>query len=113
MLKLLSSFRLTLKPRTGEPAPSADNFPQGQRVRIILASGAEFEGTYNNGADPTTCRLTMVQQKKLPNSADIANGANRREQATMSFQKKEIVEARVLSGNTGKPDGKNLNGMLQ
>jgi len=55
----------------------------------------------------------MVQQKKLPNSADISNGANRREQATMSFQKKEIVEARVLPSNAGKPDGKNLNGMLQ
>lgn len=31
----------------------------------------------------------------------------------MSFQKKEIVEARVLPSNAGKPDGKNLNGMLQ
>lgn len=88
-----------------------DNLAQGQRVRITLASGAEFEGTYNNGADPTTCRLTMVQQKKLPNSADIANGTNRREQATMSFQRKEILEARVIAGNAGKPDGKSLNGV--
>lgn len=80
-------------------------------MRITLASGAEFEGTYNNGPEPTSCRLTMVSQKKLPNSADIQNGAGRREQPTMSFQRKEITEARVLPGNASKGDGKAINGM--
>ena len=79
-------------------------------MRITLSTGAEFEGIYNNGTEPTTCRLTMVQQKKLPNSADITNGAQRREQSTMSFQRKEITDARVLAGNGGRADGKNLNG---
>ncbi|KAK0613624.1 hypothetical protein B0T14DRAFT_282548 [Immersiella caudata] len=83
---------------------------EGQRVRITLASGAEFEGTWNNGPEPTSCRLTLVSQKKLPNSADIVNGAGRREQATMSFQRKEITEARVLPGNAGKGDSKVPNG---
>lgn len=81
-------------------------------MRITLSTGAEFEGIYSNGTESTTCRLTMVQQKKLPNSADITNGAKRREQATMSFQRKEITEARVLPGNGGKADGKNMNGRL-
>ena len=53
----------------------------------------------------------MVQQKKLPGSAEIANGAGRREQATMTFQRKDITEARALPGNAGKGDGKALNGM--
>jgi hypothetical protein len=52
----------------------------------------------------------MVQQKKLPNAADIANGAARKEQATMSFQRNQITDARVLGNNPAKPDGKNLNG---
>jgi PAB1-binding protein PBP1 len=52
----------------------------------------------------------MVSQKKLPNSADILNGAGKREQATMSFQRKEITEARVVPGNGGKGDGKITNG---
>ena len=79
-------------------------------MRIVLTSGAEFEGIYNQGPDPTTCRLAMVQQKKLPNAAEITNGAGRREQATMSFQRKEITEARVVAGGSGKAEGKNLNG---
>ncbi|KAK0705426.1 hypothetical protein B0H67DRAFT_649755 [Lasiosphaeris hirsuta] len=83
---------------------------EGQRVRITLASGAEFEGTYNNGPESTSCRLTMVQQKKSPNSADITNGAGRSQQSTMSFQRKDIIDARVLTGNAGKVDGKALNG---
>lgn len=80
-------------------------------MRITLASGAEFEGIYSNGPELTSCRLGMVSQKKLPNSQDISNGAGRREQATMSFQRKEIVEARVVPGN-GKSDGKVTNGMF-
>ncbi|KAK5661562.1 hypothetical protein OQA88_11470 [Cercophora sp. LCS_1] len=83
---------------------------EGQRVRITLSSGAEFEGTWNNGPEPTSCRLSMVQQTKLPNSADISNGSLRREQASMSFQRKEIVDARVIPGNSAKGDGKALNG---
>ncbi len=50
----------------------------------------------------------MVQQKKVPNSGDIPNG--RQEQPNMSFQRKDITDARALSGNTGKADGK-ANGM--
>jgi len=83
---------------------------QGQRVRIVLHNGAEFEGIYNNGPDPTSCRLTMVQQKKLPNSSDAANGPNRREQSTMTFQRKDIAEARVVPGNVNKSDGRATNG---
>ncbi|KAK3321172.1 hypothetical protein B0T19DRAFT_260357 [Cercophora scortea] len=83
---------------------------EGQRVRITLATGAEFEGTYASGPDAVTCRLNMVQQKKLPNSAEITNGAGRKEQSNMSFQRKEIVEARVVSGNPGRTDGKAPNG---
>ncbi|KAL2024312.1 hypothetical protein VTK56DRAFT_8794 [Thermocarpiscus australiensis] len=83
---------------------------EGQRVRIVLTSGAEFEGIYSNGPEPTSCRLTMVQQKKLPNSADITNGSARREQPAMTFQRKEIADARVVSGNTTKNDGRAPNG---
>jgi hypothetical protein len=81
-------------------------------VQITLATGAEFEGLVANSPEPGTLRLTMVQQKKLPNSADIANGASRKEQAAMSFQRKEITDARVVSGNSGKADGKAANGMV-
>ena len=85
---------------------------QGQRVRITLANGSEFEGTYANAQDPNTCRLTTVTQKKLPNSADM-NGASRKEQGTMTFQKKEIVDARpLLVNNIGKSDGKPTNGTM-
>jgi len=83
---------------------------QGQRVRIVLTSGAEFEGIYSNGTDPTSCRLSMVQQKKLPNSTDISNGSSRREQPTMTIQRKEIADARVVAGNNTKNDGKAPNG---
>ncbi|KAL2167753.1 hypothetical protein VTG60DRAFT_849 [Thermothelomyces hinnuleus] len=83
---------------------------EGQRVRIVLTSGAEFEGTYANGPDPATCRLSMVQQKKPPNSADFTNGSSRREQPTMTIQRKDIADARVLSGNNAKNDGRIPNG---
>ncbi|KAK3946466.1 hypothetical protein QBC46DRAFT_6096 [Diplogelasinospora grovesii] len=83
---------------------------EGQRVRITLASGAEFEGTYANSPESSTCRLTMVQQKKLPHAADITNGTARKEQPTMSFQRKDIADARVLPGNAGRSDGKAPNG---
>ena len=87
------------------------NHLQGQRVRITLANGSEFEGTYANTQDPNTCRLTSVTQKKLPNSAEM-NGASRKEQGTMTFQKKEIMDARpLLINNLGKLDSKPTNGM--
>ncbi|KAK4197943.1 putative PAB1-binding protein [Triangularia verruculosa] len=82
---------------------------EGQRVRITISSGAEFEGTYSNGPDSSNFRLTNVQQKKLPNSAELANGA-RREQTQMMVQKKDVMEARVVPGNAGKNDGKGANG---
>ncbi|KAL2160813.1 hypothetical protein VTH06DRAFT_1010 [Thermothelomyces fergusii] len=83
---------------------------EGQRVRIVLTSGAEFEGTYANGPDPATCRLSMVQQKKPPSSTDFTNGSSRREQATMTIQRKDIADARVLSGNNAKNEGRIPNG---
>lgn len=86
---------------------------QGQRVRLVLTSGAELEGIYNNGPEPTTCRLSMVQQKKLPNSADSANGPSRRDQPNMTIQRKDIADARVVAGNSGKNDGKAPNGASQ
>jgi hypothetical protein len=76
----------------------------------VLTSGAEFEGIYSNGPEPTSCRLSMVQQKKLPNSAEISNGPSRREQPVMTFQRKEIAEARVVTGNNAKNDGRSPNG---
>ncbi|KAK3490483.1 uncharacterized protein B0T23DRAFT_162917 [Neurospora hispaniola] len=109
-------------PITGQSARPQNNFSsqdkksvtsslrEGQRVRITLANGSEFEGTYANTQDPNTCRLTTVTQKKLPNSAEM-NGASRKEQGTMTFQKKEIVDARpLLVNNLGKSDGKPTNG---
>ncbi len=83
---------------------------QGQRVRLVLTSGAELEGIYNNGPEPTSCRLSMVQQKKLPNPADSGNGSSRREQPNMTIQRKDIADARVVAGNNGKNDGKAPNG---
>ena len=84
---------------------------QGQKVRITLATGAEFEGIYANGADSATCRLTMVTQRKTPNSNDIINGTGRRDQPqAMSFQRKEITEARVMPSNQGKNDNRAPNG---
>ena len=47
----------------------------------------------------------MVQQKKGP--SHTANGANKREQSNMSFQKKDSSDARVMAG---KADGKAPNG---
>jgi hypothetical protein len=79
-------------------------------VRIVLNSGAEFEGIYNNGPEPTSCRLSMVQQKKLPNSADITNGSGKKDQPTMTIQRKEIADARVVSPNNAKNDGRAPNG---
>ncbi|KAJ4405413.1 poly(A)-binding protein binding protein [Neurospora sp. IMI 360204] len=109
-------------PITGQSARPQNNFSsqdkksvtsslrEGQRVRITLASGSEFEGTYANAQDPNTCRLTTVTQKKLPNSAEM-NGAPRKEQGTMTFQKKDIVDAcPLLINNLGKSDGKPTNG---
>ncbi|AEO71777.1 uncharacterized protein THITE_2124615 [Thermothielavioides terrestris NRRL 8126] len=97
-------------PITGRPQAVTSSLREGQRVRIVLTSGAEFEGIYSNGPEPTSCRLSMVQQKKLPNSAEISNGPSRREQPVMTFQRKEIAEARVVTGNNAKNDGRSPNG---
>ncbi|KAL2127780.1 hypothetical protein VTI74DRAFT_10175 [Chaetomium olivicolor] len=96
-------------PITGRTQSVTSSLREGQRVRIVLTSGAEFEGIYSNGPEPTSCRLSMVQQKKAPNSADVTNGFNRKEQPTMTFQRKEITEARVVP-NTAKNDGRAPNG---
>jgi hypothetical protein len=80
------------------------NFVQGQRVRIVLTSGAEFEGVYSNGSEPASCRLSMVQQKNTSNGP-------RREQPAMTIQRKDIADARVVAGNNNKNDGRAPNGM--
>jgi hypothetical protein len=40
----------------------------------------------------------MVQQKKLPTSGDMSNGNAKmgREQASMSFQKKDVADVHVM-----------------
>lgn len=40
----------------------------------------------------------MVQQKKLPNSGDMSNGNAKmgREQASMTFQKKDVADVHVM-----------------
>ncbi|KAL1836156.1 hypothetical protein VTJ49DRAFT_5491 [Mycothermus thermophilus] len=80
---------------------------EGQRVRIVLHSGAEYEGIYSNGPDPASCRLSQVQQKKFPNSPDTTNGSNRRDQSTMTIQRKDIADARVVAAgkNEGRSNG--------
>jgi PAB1-binding protein PBP1 len=75
---------------------------EGQRVRIVLTSGAEFEGAYSNGPEPSCCRLSMVQQKNTTNGP-------RREQPAMTIQRKDIADARVVAGNN-KNDGRAPNG---
>lgn len=81
-------------------------------MRITLVTGAEFEGIYANSPEPGIIRLNMVQQKKLPNSADV-NGSNPKPANMMSFRQKEITEARVVANNMGKNDGKAPNGKSQ
>ena len=49
----------------------------------------------------------MVQQKK--GSSHAANGANKRDQSNMSFQKKDSSDVRVMAG---KGDGKAPNGKI-
>jgi len=79
-------------------------------VRITLVSGAEYEGTYAQGSDSGSCRLNRLVQKKLPNSIEV-NGAGRKEPThMMSFQRKDITEAVVLPGNSGKAEGRAPNG---
>lgn len=89
--------------------PSRQLF-QGQRVRISLKSGAEFEGIYaNNQADPSSFYLRMVQQRRLP--GEMANGTNKREQSSMTFSRKDVSDARSVGGNQNKNEGKPQNGM--
>lgn len=66
-------------------------------MKITLDSGAEFEGTYASGSD-SSYTLRMVQQKKLPNSGDMSNGNTKigREQASVSFQKKDVADIHVM-----------------
>ncbi|KAK3386554.1 hypothetical protein B0H63DRAFT_137621 [Podospora didyma] len=86
-----------------------NSFREGQRVWIRLSSLAEFEGNYSTGPDSSSIRLNMVAQKKLPNSVDVANGGAKKPESLI-FQRKEIADARAVSGNTGKNDGKAPNG---
>jgi hypothetical protein len=80
-------------------------------VRITLAGGAEYEGIYaNHPTDPSSCYLKMVQQKKGSNNGDTANGTGRGN--SMSFQRKDIMDTRIMPSNAGKADNKTLNGMI-
>ncbi|KAK4228294.1 PAB1-binding protein 1 [Podospora fimiseda] len=83
--------------------------PQGQRVIITHLNKSEFEGTYAS-ADHSSLRLNQVLQKKLPHAVDLANGAVK-QQAPMTFQRKDIADIRVVPGNaSNKNDGKIANG---
>ena len=75
---------------------------QGQRVRIALSSGAEFEGAFA-GANDSSCSLRMVQQKKLPGGS-VANG-NKREEPNMTFQRKDMSSAAAIGGNAKAQNG--------
>lgn len=88
------------------PANIPSFYQQGQKVRIVLHSGAEFEGIYSNGPDPASCRLSQVQQKKPSNSTE-ANGSNKT-QSTMTIQRKDIADARAVAA--GKNEGRSTNG---
>lgn len=79
-------------------------------MRLTLVSGAEYEGTYAQGPDSASFRLNRLVQKKLPNSIEV-NGAGRKEPIpTMSFPRKDVTEAVVLPGNSGKAEGRAPNG---
>lgn len=56
----------------------------------------------------------MVQQKKLPASAD-SNGVTKptKEQPSMSFQKKDVVDIHVTGAGLPKGDGRIPNGKSQ
>ncbi|KAM7189397.1 hypothetical protein V8F33_010085 [Rhypophila sp. PSN 637] len=66
-------------------------------------------------SNPQLTRVSRLQgqrvaQKKLPNPVEL-NGSNRKDpQSMMSFQRKDLTEAVVLPGNTGKAEGKAPNG---
>jgi hypothetical protein len=50
----------------------------------------------------------MVQQKKAPNSADTTS--KREQQSTMTIQRKDIADARVVPANNAKNDSRAPNG---
>ncbi|KAL2265758.1 hypothetical protein VTJ83DRAFT_6858 [Remersonia thermophila] len=110
--KAWTSNRNPITGRTQIPPQSKPSLTsalrEGQRVRIVLHSGAEYEGIYSNGPDPASCRLSQVQQKKAPHSPDAAtNGSNRRDQSTMTIQRKDIADARAAAAgkNEGRSNG--------
>jgi PAB1-binding protein PBP1 len=55
----------------------------------------------------------MVQQKKLPNSGDMSNGNAKmgREQASMSFQKKDVADVHVMGTALPNRSARSQNGM--
>lgn len=83
----------------------------GPHGHLRTSNGAEFEGIYaSDPANPSSCYLRMVQQKKGPNSTETLNGATRRD--NMSFQRKDVVDARTAVNNSSKNDGRSTNGRL-
>ncbi|KAK3315402.1 hypothetical protein B0H66DRAFT_482269 [Apodospora peruviana] len=94
-----------------KPSPSVtsslNSLREGQQVRFVLASQAEYEGTYANSSDPGACRLTRVVQKKLPKAIENTNGQRKE---MMAFQRKDITDVVVLPGSQGKLDTKAPNG---
>jgi hypothetical protein len=86
---------------------------QGLRLKITLDNEAEFEGTYASGSD-SSYTLRMVQQKKLPNSGDMSNGNAKmgREQASMSFPKKDVADIHVMGTALPNRSIRPQNGMI-
>ena len=79
-------------------------------MRITLSRGAEFEGVYDSDkSDSASLVLRMVQPRKT--TGDIANGTAKRDQSSMSFQRKDVVDGRAIGGNPNKSDAKVQNGM--
>ncbi|ORY64333.1 uncharacterized protein BCR38DRAFT_485491 [Pseudomassariella vexata] len=72
-----------------------ENLAEGQRVRITLINGAEFEGILSTSTS-SSCHLRMVQQNK--HTADATNGSHKSELLpNMSFRKKDMSETRAMT----------------
>jgi len=82
-------------------------------VKITLDSGAEYEGTYSTGSE-STYTLKMVIQKKQGASTEMSNGASKsnREQASMSFPKKDVADVHVTGAALPSRDVRLQNGMV-
>jgi PAB1-binding protein PBP1 len=82
-------------------------------VKITLDSGAEYEGTYSTGSE-STHTLKMVTQKKQGASTETSNGSTKlnRDQATMSFSKKDVADVHVTGAALPSRDSRLPNGRI-